>query len=104
MTVTALVLASIVGVLLGLLAARKRGTSLDFGGQTISLFGYSIPEFWLGQILIVIFAVSLGWLPSQGNRSLRAPAEGWAAITDSLRYLILPVSRSPFATWQSSPG
>jgi peptide/nickel transport system permease protein len=91
LTVTALVAASVIGILFGLMAARRRGTPLDFGSQTISLFGYSIPEFWLGQILIVVFAVSLGWLPSQGNRSLRAPAEGWAAFTDGLRYLVLPV-------------
>jgi len=90
LTVTALVLASVAGVLLGLLAARARGTAVDVGTQAVSLFGYSIPEFWLGQLLIVVFAVGLGWLPSQGNRSLRAPAEGWAAFTDGLRYLILP--------------
>lgn len=90
LTVTALIVASIAGVLLGLLAARKRGTVADVSSQAISLFGYSIPEFWLGQLLIVIFAVSLGWLPSQGNRSLRAPAEGWGAFTDGLRYLLLP--------------
>ncbi len=90
LTVTALVVASILGVLLGLLAARARGTPIDVGTQVVSLFGYSIPEFWLGQLLIVVFAVGLGWLPSQGNRSVRAPAEGWAAFTDGLRYLILP--------------
>jgi len=90
LTVTALVVASILGVLLGLLAARARGTPVDVGTQVVSLFGYSIPEFWLGQLLIVVFAVGLGWLPSQGNRSVRAPAEGWAAFTDGLRYLILP--------------
>jgi peptide/nickel transport system permease protein len=90
LTVTALTVASIAGVLLGLLAARLRGTPIDVGSQAISLFGYSIPEFWLGQLLIVVFAVWLGWLPSQGNRSLRAPPEGWAAFTDGLRYLLLP--------------
>jgi len=92
LTVTALTVASILGIALGLIAARQRGTPIDLGGQTISLFGYSIPEFWLGQLLIVVFAVGLGWLPSQGNRSLRAPSEGWAAFTDGLRYLILPAT------------
>src|SRR5436305_5655942 len=75
LTLTALVVASVLGLMFGLLAARQRGTPFDLGSQAISLFGYSIPEFWLGQLLIVVFAVSLGWLPSQGNRSLRAPAE-----------------------------
>jgi peptide/nickel transport system permease protein len=90
LTVTALVLASVAGVLVGLLAAHQRGRPLDAGSQAFSLAGYSIPEFWLGQILILVFAVALGWLPSQGNRSLRAPAEGWAAVADGVRYLILP--------------
>jgi len=92
LTVTALAAACILGIALGLISARQRGTPIDLGGQTISLFGYSIPEFWLGQLLIVVFAVGLGWLPSQGNRSLRAPPEGWAAFTDGLRYLILPAT------------
>lgn len=90
LTLTALIGASIVGVSLGLLAARQRGRPADGVTQAVALFGYSIPEFWLGQLLILLFAVGLGWLPSQGNRSLRAPAEGWAAVTDGLRYLLLP--------------
>lgn len=49
-----------------------------------------MPEFWLGQILIVVFAVALGWLPSQGNRSLRSSAQGLDAFLEGLRYLLLP--------------
>jgi peptide/nickel transport system permease protein len=90
LTLTAMTLATIAGVLLGLVSARARGRALDGITQGASLFGYSIPEFWLGQLLILIFAVWLGWLPSQGNRSLRAPVEGWGAVVDGLRYLILP--------------
>jgi peptide/nickel transport system permease protein len=90
LTLTALAAASIAGVLLGILAARSRGRAADAGSQVVALAGYSIPEFWLGQLLILLFAVALGWLPSQGNRSLRAPATGWAAVLDGMRYLILP--------------
>ena len=90
LTLTALIAASIVGVLLGVAAARWRGGPVDLGTQATSLAGYSVPEFWLGQILIVVFAVGLGWLPSQGNRSIRAPTEGLAAFGDGLRYLLLP--------------
>ncbi len=90
LTLTALVGASIAGVALGLLAARRRGGPADGLAQGATLFGYSIPEFWLGQLLILVFAIWLGWLPSQGNRSLRAPTVGWEAATDGLRYLLLP--------------
>jgi peptide/nickel transport system permease protein len=90
LTLTAMALATVLGLLLGIVSARARGTALDALTQGAALSGYSIPEFWLGQLLILLFAVWLGWLPSQGNRSLRAPAEGWGAVTDGMRYLILP--------------
>jgi peptide/nickel transport system permease protein len=84
------VTATVAGVLLGILAAVKRGGRADAGAQIISLAGYSVPEFWLGQILIVIFAVGLGWLPSQGNRSVRSTAQGLDQFVEGLRYLLLP--------------
>lgn len=90
LTLTAMVLATVAGLLLGLVGARTRGTAVDGVSQGLALSGYSVPEFWLGQLMILVFAVWLGWLPSQGNRSLRAPAEGWGAVTDGLRYLLLP--------------
>ena len=90
LTLTAMALATVVGVALGVIAARARATALDGIAQAAALSGYSLPEFWLGQIMILLFAVWLGWLPSQGNRSLRAPVEGWGAVTDGMRYLLLP--------------
>lgn len=96
LTVTALLAATLLGVLLGLLAARGRGSIADAASQLISLVGFSIPEFWLGQVLIVVFAVSLGWLPSQGNMSVRSNAQGFAAFQESLKYLILPATALAF--------
>ena len=52
--------------------------------------GYSVPDFWLGQILIILFAVTLGLLPSQGIRSPRSIATGFDAFLETLPYLILP--------------
>src|ERR671926_399763 len=87
-------------LLLGVIAVNFTLIQLAPGDPATILIGdYPAPEeyvaqvrreFGLGQILIVVFAVSLGWLPSQGNRSLRASAGGWAAFTDGLRYLLLP--------------
>jgi peptide/nickel transport system permease protein len=88
LTLTALALASLLGVVLGFLAARWRGGWVDRGVQIVSLVGYSVPEFWLGQLLILLFAVWLGWLPAQGARSLR----GVPGLLDQLRYLVLPAS------------
>ncbi|GAC1325488.1 MAG: ABC transporter permease [Chloroflexota bacterium] len=91
LTLTAIVLATVAGVGLGAVAAARRGGAGDTGAQVVALVGYSVPEFWLGQLLIVTFAVALGWLPSQGNRSVRGAGDGLAGILEGLRYLLLPV-------------
>jgi peptide/nickel transport system permease protein len=88
--VPALALASLIGVALGVAAAPRSGSLLDTGITALSLFGYSVPIFWLGQLLIILFAIDLGWLPAQGMISLRANPSGWAAAVDVLWHLVLP--------------
>jgi peptide/nickel transport system permease protein len=86
----ALIFSSVIGILLGAAASRR---PYSFGDQTatfVSLAGYSMPVFWLGQILLIIFALKLAWLPTQGMYSLREPSEGFAHIVDVLRHLVLP--------------
>ena len=90
LTLTALVFASVVGITLGVLAAMRAGKPLDSGIQTLSSVGYSIPDFWLGQLLILGFAIGLGWLPSQGYNPIRGAAPGWEGFVEHLRYLVLP--------------
>ena len=90
LTVTALVFATIVGLLLGMLAAVRRGKMLDRVSQSAALVGYSVPEFWLGQLLILLFAVGLAWLPSQGMTTVRSQAQGFDAVLDTLKHLLLP--------------
>ena len=90
LTLTALVFATVVGIALGIIAARHRARAIDSAVQTASLAGYSVPEFWIGQVLILVFAVWLGWLPSQGAHSLRAPHQGLGALTDFVNHLVLP--------------
>ena len=90
LTLSALLFATICGVLLGIVAARRRGKPVDSGVQALSLAGYSVPEFWLGQILIIVFAVWLELLPSQGSGSLRSTATGFDALLESGSYLLLP--------------
>jgi peptide/nickel transport system permease protein len=64
---------------------------IDHGITALSLFGYSVPIFWLGQIFIVVFAIDLRLLPAQGITSLRAPSTGVGAVFDVLWHLVLPL-------------
>ncbi|MGI5200677.1 ABC transporter permease [Spirillospora sp. CA-108201] len=57
-------LAVLVGVPLGVLAATREGTWWDRAASTVALLGQSVPVFWLGMMLVVLFAVKLGWLPA----------------------------------------
>lgn len=86
----ALVSASVLGVVVGMTAAYRVRTAYDSLVTSASLVGYSLPVFWLGQLLILLFAVQLGWLPAQGTASLREPLTGPAAVLDFLRHWILP--------------
>jgi peptide/nickel transport system permease protein len=75
---SALLLATVIGFLFGLLAAARQGTWLDSFSMILSVSGMSIPTFWLGLLLIFLVSVRLGWLPSTstGNsfESLILPA------------------------------
>lgn len=88
---TGAVLAVILGTLLGLYAARYNGTKLDTILSYVSYFFYSMPAFWLGLMLILIFASWLKVLPTAGMVDLRAPSSGIGYAVDVMRHLILPV-------------
>jgi ABC-type dipeptide/oligopeptide/nickel transport system permease component len=86
----ALIASSILGVLLGMFAASRRRSSVDAAISSVSLVGYSIPVFWLGQVLIIVFAVNLHWLPAQGMLSVRGVEPGLATVIDFILHWILP--------------
>lgn len=90
LTLTALTFAAVAGVLAGMLAARRPFGPLDGLVSSGSVVGFSVPVFWLGQLLILLFAVALGWLPAQGMVSVRETYEGWARVGDVGLHLLLP--------------
>jgi peptide/nickel transport system permease protein len=66
----AMLVAILISIPLGIAAAVWRGTSIDHGAMTLALMGISIPNFWLGPLLAIVFAVELGWLPVSGRGTL----------------------------------
>jgi len=67
LAVAAMSLAVLVAVPLGIIAAVGAGTGVDYAATTVALLGISIPNFWAGPLLAIVFGVSLGWLPVSGS-------------------------------------
>ncbi len=67
----ALVISAFMGISLGLVCASRRGTLVDDAGMSLALLGVSMPNFWLALLLILLFTLHLGWLPSFGSGDLR---------------------------------
>jgi ABC-type dipeptide/oligopeptide/nickel transport system permease component len=63
----AVVVATILGLITGIVAAKNQNSFFDYGSMVVSLFGISMPSFWLGLMLMLIFAVILGWFPAVGR-------------------------------------
>jgi len=71
LAVSSIVLATVIGVLLGTIAAVKQGTFVDHLATVVALMGISIPVFWLGLLMMYLFSVELRLLPSAGNDTWR---------------------------------
>jgi peptide/nickel transport system permease protein len=70
LAVAAMTLAILFAVPLGIIAAVRAGTHVDHAATTLALIGISMPNFWLGPILAIVFSVMLGWLPVSGRGTL----------------------------------
>jgi peptide/nickel transport system permease protein len=80
----AIVIALVIGVPAGIISAVRRNTAWDYAANAVALWGLSTPNFWLGIMMILLFSVTLGWLPASGFVS---PFEDWQA---NLASLIMP--------------
>ncbi len=84
LALTASIVAITLGITLGVIAAVKHGTVADYAVMVIAMLGLSLPTFWLGLLMILLFAVHLQWLPAAGYSPL---ADG---PLNTLRYLLMP--------------
>src|SRR5437867_1332356 len=84
LTLYAMLMSVLLGVPLGVVAAWKRGSLLDRGVMIFAVSGFSMPVFWLGFVLVYVFAISLGWFPVQGYVPMKQGF--WRAI----EHLTLP--------------
>jgi peptide/nickel transport system permease protein len=87
LAVTATVIGSVVGITAGVIAAVRRNSLLDHVISSVAMMGVSMPVYWLGLLLILLFAVTLGWLPAAGSGeplSIVLPAVTLAAFSTAL--------------------
>lgn len=70
LAVMAMFFAMVIGIPIGILAAVKKNTWIDYTANIVALSGLSIPNFWLGIMLILLVSVKLGWLPASGYESI----------------------------------
>ncbi len=90
LTLSALILAVIFGTLFGVYAAIKpKGVFSNFV-TVFSLFGYATPVFWLGMIVLLVFALYLPWFPAFGIRSIPEPDDPLERVLDIIHHLVLP--------------
>ena len=79
-----MLIALVIGIPAGIVSAVKKGTPIDVAANFVALSGLSVPHFWLGIMLILFFAVRLGWLPASGY------VPPWENLTKNLTTVLLP--------------
>jgi cationic peptide transport system permease protein len=96
LSLVALLIAMLVGIPLGFIAAIKHNKASDNVILSLAMLGYSIPVFWLGLLAILLFSITLGWLPSAGQISLLFEIE----FVTGIQFIDILLSDSPYK-WQA---
>lgn len=89
---SATLLSFILGTALGIIAGAKPGSLLDRALSSLSLALYAVPGFWLGLVLVLVFAVKLRWLPTSGLETIASVKHSFSRALDIARHLVLPVA------------
>jgi peptide/nickel transport system permease protein len=84
LAVCSMLVALLIGIPTGVLSAVRRGTAVDVAANAVALSGLSVPHFWLGIMLILLFAVRLGWLPASGY------VPPWEDLRRNLTTILMP--------------
>ena len=90
--VSGVLLAVTLGALLGVKASQKVNSLRDNLISLFAMLAFSIPVFWMGLMMIVLFSVHLGWLPSSGMETIAAGHQGLARVLDVARHMVMPVA------------
>ena len=86
------VLSAVLGVLAGIASAWRRRSTTDYSLTTVTMATYSMPDFWIGMLLLTVFAVALGWFPVGGIVDPSSDATGLAKLADQARHMVLPAA------------
>ncbi|WP_455235014.1 ABC transporter permease [Thiogranum longum] len=90
----AFVVAVAIAIPLGIVAAARQGTAWDFGAMGFSLLGVSIPNFWLGPLLVLVFSLGLGWFPVSGRSGAMSVVLPALTLGSSLAAILSRMVRS----------
>ena len=94
LTIASLIWSTIVGVILGVWSGKNRGKWQDFTGMTLAVSGISLPNFWIGFLLIMLFSVKLRWFPTTGAGSWRNLVLPAITLGTSIAAIIARFTRS----------